>query len=417
MKRRSFLHLLPSGLFLPSLAFGRGHKSIGERKFLFVFCDGGWDSTMVFAPMFGNPHVFVDSQDTETSINGLSLVDSPYRPTVRSFFEEWGQDCLILNGIDFETVAHDRGKRLLMTGVSNGPDDWPAIISASALESYTAPHLILSGPNYSSQFSGSILRMGKHGELDRLVRNSDHVGFVPNSHGEGLVEDYLKSRAESKLFSDAHAVRFQDNFIRSQDQLRDLINRSQTLDLFTEQNGEYGYSCNETFMGSASIALDFFEQGLSRCAIVQDEGYCRMRWDSHGDIFEQNWHYELLFEGLTDLMNELHTRQGTSGNSLAAETTVIVCSELGRHPALNEMGGKHHWPVGTAMIIGGVTGGRTIGGFSDQVLSRKIDPNSCDFSESGEKLRPGHLGATLLTLADIDSAEFVSESPLWGVLE
>lgn len=416
MKRRNLLHLLPTGLFLPSLAFQRS-GSLGERKFLFVFCDGGWDPTMVFAPMFGNPHVFKDSQDTETTINGLSLVDSSYRPTTRSFFEEWGQDCLIINGIDFETVAHDRGKKLLMTGVSNGPDDWPAIISGSALDSYTAPHLILSGPNYSSQFSGSILRMGQRGELNNLVESSDQIGFTPNNSGEELVEAYLRSRAETKQMPDHHAEQFQHNYLRSHSQLRDLINRSSELNLYDESEGEYGYDCNQSFMASASIALDFFEQGLSRSAIVQDQGYCDMRWDSHGNISEQSWHYELLFEGLKELMTELHMRQSPAGNSLASETTVVVCSELGRHPSLNEMGGKHHWPVSTAMVIGGVTGGRTIGGFSEQVLSKKIDTNTCELSNSGEKILPGHLGATLLALADIDPAEYVEQSPLWGIIE
>ena len=170
-------------------------------------------------------------------------------------------------------------------------------------------------------------------------------------------------------------------------------------------------------MAQASTALDFFEQGLSRCAIVQDNGYCRMRWDSHGNIQEQNWHYELLFQGMLDLMSALQQRQAPSGATLAEEVTVILCSELGRHPQLNEMGGKHHWPVTSAMMIGGVTGGRVVGGYDDQVLAMPIDATSAELYDAGEKLRPGHIGSTLLALADMDPTEHCSLPPLLGVIQ
>ena len=115
-------------------------------------------------------------------------------------------------------------------------------------------------------------------------------------------------------------------------------------------------------------------------------------------------------------MTELQTRVGIHGTPLIEETTVIVCSEMSRHPQLNEMGGKHHWPVGSAMILGGVTGGRTIGRYTDQVLGANIDPESAEITNLGDKLRPSHLGATLLALADIDPFEFTDSTPLSGVL-
>ena len=91
-----------------------------------------------------------------------------------------------------------------------------------------------------------------------------------------------------------------------------------------------------------NVKFNSLEQDLSRTAIVEDVGYCRMRWDSHGDYFEQNWHYDLLFLGLQQLMTELETRTGINGQPLIDETLVVVCSEMSRHPQLNEMGGKHH---------------------------------------------------------------------------
>jgi hypothetical protein len=414
ISRRNILKSLGLGCLIPSKVFA---ESTNERKFLFIFCNGGWDPTLVFAPSRNNPHVYSEPNSMEVNINGIPLVDSPDRPKVREFFEQWGEQCLIINGIDLETVAHDRGKRLLMTGKANGFDDWGALISSYALNSYAAPYLVLSGPTFTTYHPGSVVRVGQKGELSRLLYGTDTIGFNPNRDAEHLVQEYLQQRAQYWQANNTHSQNFLSNYTNSQNKIIDILQSLESGNLPNSQNDIYGQACNESFMSQASTALNFFQQGLTRCAIVEDNGYCQMRWDSHGDIIEQTWHYDLLFEGLNTLMQELQQRESISGKKLSEEVTVIVCSELGRHPQLNEMGGKHHWPVTSAMMIGGVTGGRVIGGFDDQFLSMPIDPLSSDLYENGQKIVPGHLGATLLSLADIDHNEFTEKQPLLGVIE
>lgn len=420
LSRRHLMKLTAGGLLLPSTSFGA--PANGERKFLFVFCDGGWDPSFVFAPLFDNPNVNCESTATTREINGLRFVDSPNRPSVSLFFESWAQDCLIINGIDHSTVAHDRGKRLLMTGLPQGPDDWGALIAANTTQSLTAPHLVVSGPTYVTYHPDSIVRIGKNGELSDLLfgttsQSTEQEQTTADLRTEDLISDYLKARSiqHQQANADPHAQLFAMNLGQTQTQLEDLIAQSSNIN-FRVEEGEYGYACNETFMGSATIAMDCFEAGLSRCAIVEDQGFCRMRWDSHGDITEQSWHYELLFEGLNQLMETLSTRYSPSGNRLSDEVTVVVCSELGRHPKLNVMGGKHHWPVTSAMIIGGVTGGRSIGGYNDQVLSTPIDLRTGEQDDAGTKLTPAHLGSTLLAMGDIDPSPYSTAEPILGVI-
>lgn len=422
MNRRAFVsNIMKSGLIasaglsmVPSLALG----SNSTRRFLFVFCDGAWDTSMVFAPeMLGNYYVHTDREDTTSTISGITFVDGPNRPEVRRFFELWADKCLIINGMDFETVAHDRAKRILMTGSPTGTDDWGAIIGANAPSLFTAPHLLLSGPNYATRYSNAILRVGESGELNRLLRGSDDLSLDPNRNHEALVSDYLSKRASQMAFADTRTQNLLEDYKRSHLQLRELKTELSTLRLPNgESTSDYGYDCSETFMGQAETALDFFANDLSRCAIVQDEGFCNMRWDSHGDYFEQNWHYDLLFLGLQQLMEDLQTRTNIHGRPLIEETTVVVCSEMSRHPALNEMGGKHHWPVGSAMIINGGQGGRTIGGYNNQVLGKPLDLTSGDISDKGIKLKPQHLGATLLAMADLDPLDFGMANPILGAL-
>ena len=422
MHRRSFLQniartglITGSGLsMLPSLALNNN----GSRRFLFVFCDGAWDTSMVFAPeMLGNNYVHTDREDTVASISGLSFVDGPNRPEVRRFFEQWADSCLIINGLDFETVAHDRAKRILMTGSAIGTDDWGAIIGANSPQLYTAPHLLMSGPNYATRYSNAILRVGENGELNRLIQGSDDLTITPTRGYEQMVSEYLTNRTDGMGFNNTRTQNLLSDYQRSHLQLQALKAQLSSINLPDgEEGGDYGYDCSETFMGQAQVALEFFANDLSRCAIVQDEGFCNMRWDSHGDYFEQNWHYDLLFLGLQQLMDSLQTRTNIHGVPLIEETTVVVCSEMSRHPALNEMGGKHHWPVGSAMIINGGQGGRTIGGYNGQVLGRPLDLTTGDIFEKGIKLKPEHLGATLLAMADLDPLDYGKASPILGAL-
>ncbi len=419
MKRRQFVQrfmqggmLLGSGMsILPSLAMQRNTT----RRFLFVFCDGAWDTSMVFAPeMLGNPYVHTDYDDVQSTIGGLSFVDGANRPEVRRFFEQWADQCLIINGLDFETVAHDRAKRILMTGSPVGTDDWGAIIGANSPKLYTAPHLLMSGPTFSTNYSNAILRVGENNELSRLLEPFESDSDPTREH-ESLVADYLYNRSTQTHTPHPQTQNFVDDYQRANLQLQELKQQLRRIDL-NSSNDDFGYDCSESFMGQAQIALDFFANDLTRCAIVQDQGFCNMRWDSHADYFEQNWHYDLLFLGLQQLMEALQTRTNLNGTPLIEETTVVVCSEMSRHPALNEMGGKHHWPVGSAMIIGGVQGGRTIGGYTDQVLGQQMDINSGEMSNRGVKLKPSHLGATLLAMADLDPLDFGTTPPIMGGL-
>ena len=67
-----------------------------------------------------------------------------------------------------------------------------------------------------------------------------------------------------------------------------------------------------------------------------------------------------------------------------------------------------------AMLVGaGVAGGQVLGAYNgDTFAGEPISLATGEVSAHGESLVPGHLGATLMTMADIDPAEFVSESPI-----
>jgi uncharacterized protein (DUF1501 family) len=161
--------------------------------------------------------------------------------------------------------------------------------------------------------------------------------------------------------------------------------------------------------------VDALEIGLCRCAsIVFNPG-----WDTHQDNdAQQGPFFQDLFGLLSGIREDLASRAGHSGGTMAEETVIVVLSEMARTPNLNADLGKDHWPVTSALLVGpGIAGGRTIGGFDPLFYGARIDPASGAEDSSGVEIMAGNLGATLLTLADVDPAEWLPGfQPLPGLL-
>ena len=143
------------------------------------------------------------------------------------------------------------------------------------------------------------------------------------------------------------------------------------------------------------------------------KGFQELVWDTHAANHLQGIHLEELFSELNNFLYRLHNTTDSNGSALINSTTVVLLSEMGRFPQLNSRGGKEHWTFGSAVLIGsGVRGGQSVGAYNDYCFGEKIDLQSGEPTENGTELLPGHIGATLLRLADIDSAAFLSENPI-----
>lgn len=82
--------------------------------------------------------------------------------------------------------------------------------------------------------------------------------------------------------------------------------------------------------------------------------------------------------------------------------------------------GKDHWTWTSALLAGaGVAGGRTIGGWTEGLIGEPLDLASGEVYAGGTTIKPGHLGATILTMAGLDPAEFMDPTlgtPIEGVI-
>ncbi len=417
MNRRNFLAgsaALMGALGLP-LA-GRAAVSASDRKFVFVFAEGGWDPTRVFAPEFANPNVDMEPDAERATSGGIAWVDHPNRPSVRAFMEQHYARMLLLNGVLVRSIAHEICTMIAMTGDSSGlRPDWPALLATLGAGStgFTVPHLVLGGPSFPGPLGSSVARTGAAGQLEGLVSGAIvDQSDAPNGGlplpTQNIVDSFAlrRARGQAAKVVGGNAGALYAAFSEATASASELKDLRYTMD----------FTAGATLAEQTEVAADALAIGMCRCVSLTGGG----GWDSHDTNDPiQSERFESLFSGLNQLMEVLAGTPGTAGGTLADETMVVVLSEMGRTPKLNGFAGKDHWPYTSVMLVGdGVTGNRIVGAYDDLYYGRPVDPGSGEIDDAGPQLLSAEaVGATLLALADIDPKDHIQGvEPLTGVL-
>lgn len=406
-------------LWAPSLFRGaKAAASPGDRRFLFIFCQGGWDPVWAFAPLFDSGRVDMPPDAEAAEVNGIPFVDQASAPSVREFFTRYGDQCCLINGLEIQAVAHDTCMRIAMTNTTvEGGDDWAAILAGNALGSPPIPHLHLSGPAFGNRFASSIVRGGTNGQLAGLLdgtalERSDRLLPRLSSGAEAAVDARARTRAAdfAARAGGGRAAVVARAALSAETYLPDLAARGHLL----------GQTQSLDFVDQVALPLEAVGSGVSRTAMIAYKSWQGVfnGWDTHEEISLQANHFEELFATLSMAMDRLTGTDNGNGGSLADDVTVVVLSEMGRFPRLNATGGKDHWTFTSALLIGaGVAGGRAIGAYDDDLLGKRVDLATGELSEAGSALLPGHLGATLLALGDVDPADYIEGAqPIVGAM-
>lgn len=418
MNRRELLLMAGAGLLLPR-AVGADEPRPTDRKLLVILCQGGWDPTRLFNPAFGNPNVSMEADAQAYTVGNLTIVDSPDRPTVRSWFDAHHERVAIINGFEVRSVTHERCLRLLLTGTGgDDADDWPSVIAAHGSVQRPLPYLVLSGPAFNAQYTNLVVRVGENGQLPDLLSGAAVSRPFPNvdlpsTDAAALADAALAERLATlgATAGPGAETALIEGYARALDDVR-MLQAGGGIDL---ASGEPESLCGGV-MGQLQVALDALQGDHARAAMVQYLGNCGPNWDQHSDIAHQSICFEELFQHLDMLMDELQTRVGVDGGPLLDEVTVIVCSEMGRHPIENEHGGKDHWTHTSCMLFGaGVRGNLTVGAYDDTTFGRPVDLASGQPDGAGVSLLPPHIGATLFALVGVDPA-LAGADPITAVL-
>jgi len=404
--RREFA-LLTAGLAAPGrLLAGSKRRSSGasDRKFLFLFNDGGWDTGYAFTDFSTVIDAGLEDGAEGASVGDIRFVDHPDRPSVRNFFENYGSRTALINGIEVRSVTHERCRQLMLTGQGSLDDDWSVLLAGRSTQSLLLPHVVIDGPAFSSRFTSDVIRVGDASQLPSLLSGqalSDSDRFIEPLPGniERLADSFVAQRAAGR--SDA----FGQSYVEALDRIEDMKAWSD-LDLSLSFPG-----CERDLIADAGLAFSLFEAGITRTAMLRYKGWCSEGWDTHQGLDLQGRNFGDLFTYLTGIMEDLGSRTSHTGAPLSEEVTIVVFSEMGREPRLNSWGGRDHWTFTSAMLLGsGIRGGQTIGALDAYGQGQPIDLATGSIRQDGTALLPEHLGATLLTLGDVDPAEFL-ESP------
>ncbi len=403
LARRHLLQLGLAGLLLPRPARAAG----STRRFLFVYASGGWDTTVALSPMFHNPAIDSPERSEEAEVEGIVFADGEDRPSVRAFFEAWGARTALLHGFEVRSIAHDKARQLLLTGVGTGGEDWGTVI-ASGGGALAMPFLVASGPTYTTRLGRYVVRLGGADQFAGLLDGTALPdGGLPRAAGD-RVDAWLAARAAAlgaaRRTSGGFDLAYAENLAR--------------VGAVRARADELAFGGSGGVADQAETILTAFELGMTRTAILQHDGYNGVGWDSHGDNAVQSPCFELLFADLLDILDALATRPAPEGGVLLDDTTVVVLSEMGRHPKLNGFAGKDHWTYTSALFIGaGVRGGQTLGGYDESFLGRPVDLASGAPTDAGTPLTSGNVGATVLALADVDPGAWTDGAPIAAVLE
>lgn len=418
MNRRQFLGTSLAAATAATVSGRARAASAGERKVLFVYNQGGWDPTRVFAPEFDNPNVDMESSAGESRAGEIPFVDHSQRPSVRSFLAANHQRTVVLNGVLVRAISHELCRMIALTGSTSGfAADWPALIAGASADRYVLPHLVVAGPSFPGDYGSLVARSGLNGQLDGLlsgeiIERADLPTDRPSRAVSQRLDQWLTGRAASRI---AAATPGRDAALASAYD----VSRSKAQALRALRD-TMDFDAGEDLPDQAALAVRALSVGLSRCvSLAWPPGGQSGTWDSHIDNDPtQSSYFEELFSGLNDLVGLLQSTSGPDGGRLIDETLVVVWSEMGRTPQLNDNRGKDHWPYTSVLMFGGgLAGDRVVGAFDEGYQGAPVDPTTGEVTSSGEPLSAEMVGATVLAAAGIDPGDALpGVSPITAVL-
>lgn len=382
------------------------------KRLLMVFAQGGWDTTFALDPkaqstrcdvpvgarqMFGQLPVFTDAS----------------RPNVTAFFQKHAPSTAIVRGISVSSVAHLECIKRMATGTrSEVNPDMGAMVANDLGNDLPLPYLILGETAFAGPYAVSAGRVGSTNQIIALLDPAQ--AYQTNGRAPlatSAAEDALLAKYSTASVNRVRATRGSTGYNKRRvDDYATSIGRTKKLQAVRAGFGNRGRTL--TLTSQIELALDALQQDVSQTVMMST----RMSWDSHDNILEQTALHETTFDGLTTLMDGLAARPGRTAGSKMIDDTVVVCfSEFSRTPRKNAGGGKDHWPVTSAMVMGGgIRGGRAYGESSAAVEALPVDFTTGNASATGQTLMSSHFVAGVLAACGVDPMKHLGPTEVFN---
>ena len=367
---------------------------------------GGWDTTYLMDPK-GINEINRLYQEGDILTHGAHK----FAPTAKhiqggmsneDFYAKFGDELLVLNGLDYSVNNHSPGARYMATGKLDSLAYPTFAALVAACQGPSCPLAFLTFGNYSA--TGNLVAMSRIPYLPSLSRiaNSDAVeGNARSPYHDSFALDRIEQALADQNAASGASPRL-PRLERAANMLYAAQVNSKALERLTPHIPKE--IPKERLSQQAEIALASFKAGVCVSANLTIG-----QFDSHAnnDPDQMKLIPEFL-AGIDYLLRRAEELQ------IREQLVVVVQSEMGRTPTYNKGNGKDHWSIGSIMFLGrGIKGNRVIGATDEKQFQVAIDPQSLALDkERGVRVRPEHIHAALRELAGVAQHPASQKFPL-----
>jgi hypothetical protein len=318
------------------------------------------------------------------------------------FYAQFGDELLVLNGLDYSVNNHSPGSRYMATGKLDSLAYPTFAALVAACQGPNCPLSFLTFGNYSA--TGNLVAMSRIPYLPSLQRiaNADAVeGNAKAPYHDRFALDRIEQALADQNAASANSLRL-PRLERAENMLYAAQVNSKALERVTP----YIPSSipKERLAQQAEIALASFKAGVCVSANLTIG-----QFDSHANNDPDQM--KLIPEFLAGIAYILRRAEELQ---IREQMVLIVQSEMGRTPTYNKGNGKDHWSIGSIMFLGrGIAGNRVLGATDEKQFQVPIDPQTLAIdAEKGIRVRPEHIHQALRQFAGIADHPFSKKFPL-----
>jgi hypothetical protein len=401
-----------------------------DHYFVFYLMVGGWDLMLTTDPVARKEGFYIPYEDDDVVMAG-DLRLGPAMAPLLPFRKRLG----ILKGIYVDALNHPQARFRMVTGRFKPPGNH---VTAPSVQTLIAQHKggRYELPNLSSDalrpatFRGDVsdlrLEPVRVSSIDQLRGLTNLRGDVGKSRADIeaalRAKDALTTRqwAASSSSPSELPARFEAfaNLERSlaASDYRERVRASRSV--VDDAKGAIGRG-NDRVSKQVKLAIEAVKQDLAPVVTVGSGEF-----DSHSRG-EYAGHPRAVARGINavaDIARGLDDVSVGGGRTLLDMTTIVVTSEFSRTPSKNELGGKHHWPTNSILLLGkGVRqskhGQPTVFGVVDEnLVAVPVNPRNGSTRRGADLLDMSHGLATVLAMAGIDPQPALGQEPIIDLL-
>ncbi|MDV6033254.1 MAG: DUF1501 domain-containing protein [Phycisphaera sp. RhM] len=377
-----------------------------EGPYYIVFnAAGGWDTTYLMDPKgIGGINRLYQAGDIQTHGAHRFAPTAEHKEgglSNEDFFREFGNELLVLNGLDYSVNNHSPCSRYMATGKLDSLAYPTFAALVAACKGPACPLSFLTFGNYSA--TGNLVAMSRVPYLQSLKRIANADAIEGNERSP-YHDDFALDRIERAL-ADQRAERSAMPQLPRQKRAENMLYAAQVNSKALARVTPHipNEIPKQRLAQQAEIALASFKAGVCVSANLSIG-----QFDSHAnnDRDQMKLIPELL-EGIAYVLRRAEELQ------IREKLVVIAQSEMGRTPTYNKGDGKDHWSIGSIMFLGpGIEGNRIIGATDDEQFAVPLQPHTLKLDpDLGLRVRPEQVHVALRELAGIGDHSYSKQFP------